>query len=141
MDLSIILFAVLIGIILLALFIRDEYRGGKKRLDEAFEGRAKLTCSEFHGKYFKELDVDLAVVEGVRSIFEEQFDADMSQLISEDDFSQNLSFLWAWDSMADVEIVNQLEEKFHIKITDNEAEQAHTVKDIVLLVSRKVKNS
>jgi acyl carrier protein len=65
----------------------------------------------------------------------------MSQLISEDDFSQNLSFLWAWDSMADVEIVNQLEEKFHIKITDNEAEQAHTVKDIVLLVSRKVKNS
>ncbi len=70
------------------------------------------------------MGVDLAIVEGVKSIFEEQFDADMSRRSSEDDFSKNLSFLWAWDSMPDVEIVNQLEEKFHIKITDSEAEQA-----------------
>ena len=138
---TIFIISVLLGALFLFFFIRDEYRGSKKRLDEVFEGRSKLTCKEFHEKYFEDIGVDLAVVEGVRAILEEQFDVDLSQLSSKDDFSKNLSFLWSWDSMADVEIIIQLEEKFNIKITDHEAEKAHTVKDIVLLVNGKARNA
>jgi acyl carrier protein len=61
----------------------------------------------------------------------------MSRLNLDDDFSQNLSFFWDYDSMANVEIICSLEEKFKIKILDKEAEETKTVNDIVNLVARK----
>ncbi len=74
----------------------------------------------------------------MRKILEDELDADLSRLSVEDDFSQNLSFFWAYDSMADVEIVTRLEEEFRIKITDAEAGRTHTVEDIVNLVWNKL---
>jgi acyl carrier protein len=62
----------------------------------------------------------------------------MSRLADNDDFSKNLSFFWDFDSMADVEIVCALEEKFGIKISDEEAEKAHTISEIVNLVYSKI---
>jgi acyl carrier protein len=62
----------------------------------------------------------------------------MSCLHDEDDFSKNLNFFWEFDSLADVEIISALEKKFGVNITDEEAENAHTVNDIVNLVARKV---
>ena len=63
---------------------------------------------------------------------------DLSRLQSSDDFSTNLSFLWDFDSLANVEIVSSLENRFGIKISDEEAVAAHTVADLVALVSGKV---
>jgi acyl carrier protein len=82
--------------------------------------------------------VPLYVAEGVRVVLEQQFSVDMSRLAEGDDFSKNLGFLWDFDSMADVEIVCALEEKFGIKISDREAQDCHTISDIVNLVSSKV---
>jgi acyl carrier protein len=62
----------------------------------------------------------------------------MSCLRSEDDFSRNLGFFWDFDSMAGVEIILALEERFQIKITDAEAEKTHTVSELVQLISGKV---
>ncbi len=62
----------------------------------------------------------------------------MSRLRAEDDFSKNLSFFWDFDSMANVEIVLAIEEHFQIKIADPEAENTHTVSELVQLVSSKI---
>ena len=62
----------------------------------------------------------------------------MSRLRAEDDFSKNLSFFWDFDSLADVEIVLAIQEHFRIEIPDSEAEQTHTVSELVQLVSGKV---
>ena len=110
----------------------------RKKIESTFSGRIGLTTEQFYNRFFKEQGVPFPIVEGVKKILSEQLDADMSRLIDEDDFSTNLSFFWDFDSMADVEIICALEKKFGIKITDNEAENTHTVKDIVNLVVRKV---
>ncbi len=78
---------------------------------------------------------------GVKKLLEEQLDADLSRMVDSDDFSKNLSFFWNFDSMADVEVVCALEQKFKIKITDEEATNAQTVREIIELVWRKVKET
>jgi acyl carrier protein len=117
---------------------RNEPRKKTQKIEEAFAGRESLTPEEFYERYFLDLGVAPEIVIGIRGILEDQFGADMSCLRSEDDFSQNLSFFWDFDSMADVEIVMALEAHFQIKITDAEAEKAHTVSELVQLVSGKV---
>jgi len=118
--------------------IRYESEQRRKKIEEAFVGRKPLDPEKFYITYFMKKGVSLEVVEGVRKILEEQLYADMSRLTAEDDFSKNLSFFWDYDSMADVEIVCAIEEHFGITISDSEAEKAHTVRDIVNLVSAKV---
>lgn len=120
---------------------RRESRAREKKIQEAFAGRESLAPEEFYDRYFLGLGVAPEVVSGVRKILEEQLAADMSRLHAEDDFSKNLSFFWDFDSMANVEIVLAIEEHFQIKIADPEAEQTHTVSELVQLVSRKVGRS
>lgn len=54
-------------------------------------------------------------------------------------FSKNINFFFERDSMADVEIIICLENKFNIVIEDNEAVETHTVRDIVNLLWGKLK--
>ena len=55
-----------------------------------------------------------------------------------DDFSKELAFFWDIDSLADVEIVQALEQEFHVTITDAEAVAMKTLRDIVLGVHAKL---
>ncbi|MEM7097586.1 MAG: phosphopantetheine-binding protein [Pseudomonadota bacterium] len=79
--------------------------------------------------------------EGVRFVLEEQLGFDLSALRSSDDFRSNLKFFFDLDSMASVEIVYALEERFSISIADEEAEHASSIEDIVLLVHRNMGQS
>jgi acyl carrier protein len=74
----------------------------------------------------------------VRRILEENLDTDMSRLAKHDDFTTNLKFLFTFDSLADVAIVQALEKEFRITIPDEEAIAMHTVNDIVVGVSRRL---
>ncbi|CAG9185835.1 acyl carrier protein [Cupriavidus pampae] len=121
--------------------IRAQKRKKAQKIDDAFSGRESLTSEAFYERYFLGLGVKTDVVAGIRAILEKQLDADMSRLRAEDAFTQNLSFFWDFDSMANVEIVVALEEHFQIKITDSEAEKTRTVSELVQLVSRKVGHS
>ena len=112
----------------------------KRKIDQAFSGRQPLTSALFYDNFFRQKGVSKDIVYGVREILEEQLSADLSCLHAEDDFSKNLKFFFEGDSMVDVSIVVALEERFEIKITDLEAEQAHTVEDIINLVSKKIRN-
>ncbi|MGZ5031008.1 MAG: hypothetical protein ACXWAT_13895 [Methylobacter sp.] len=109
-----------------------------KKIEIAFAQRRQRSTAEFYEAFFREQGVPEEIVSGVKCILEEQLSADLSKLIISDDFSKNLSFFWDYDSMADVEIIYALEKRFTIKITDEEAVNAHTAKDIVDLVWRKV---
>ncbi|WP_019918980.1 acyl carrier protein [Methyloversatilis discipulorum] len=118
--------------------VRRESKAKEKKVQETFAGRESLTPDEFYDRYFLGQGVAPEVVSGIRKILEEQLAADMSRLRAEDDFSKNLSFFWDFDSMANVEIVLAIEEHFQIKIADPEAENTHTVSELVQLVSSKI---
>ncbi len=133
-----ILLTVIAGIIGIFAFARSEKTSREKKIEEAFAERPQRTPEEFYQTYFMTLGVPEDVVLGVREILEVQLDADLSRMIDADDFSKNLCFFWDFDSMADVEIVCALEARFEIKISDKEAENAVTVRDIVELVWNKV---
>lgn len=135
MNTALVIFAVL-GLSGLNIWLEKSKK--KKQVESTFSGRADLTTEQFYDRFFKAQGVPFFIVEGVKKVLAEQLGADMSRLIDEDDFSTNLSFFWDFDSMADVEIICALEKAFGIKITDNEAENTHTVKDIVSLVTRKI---
>ena len=107
----------------------------KKRAVEAlFRGRPSYSYDQFYEKYFMEKGVPQIAVQGVREVLEEVLDVDLSRLTNKDDFSNNLKFFWDFDSMADVEIVIELEKKFGIEIEDREAAETSTIEEIVMLV-------
>jgi len=124
--------------ILLSIFWFYEKWSAEKRFDNAFRGRKSLSTEAFYTKFFKHQNVPKQIVYGVKQVLEEQLSADLSKLSAEDDFSKNLGFFWEFDSLADVEIIIALEEKFNIKIQDSEAEKTYTVSDIVHLVWMKL---
>jgi acyl carrier protein len=131
----IIALLVVIGI---PMWIYDS-RAKRKKFEAAFAGRESLDEQTFYERYFRSRGIPEDVVSRVRRIFEEVLNADLSQLKAEDDLTRNLSFFFQFDSMADVELVETLEEAFSIKITDAEAERTHTVEDLINLVWLKVR--
>lgn len=116
-----------------------ESRAKKRKFAAAFAGRDQLDEQMFYERYFQARGVPAEVVVKVRRILEDVLGADMSRLEAEDDLTRNLSFFFQFDSMADVELVERLEEEFSIRIADAEAEQSRTVEDIVTLVWLKLR--
>jgi acyl carrier protein len=125
-------------VLLLLINFRLEPWQKRRKIESVFTGREPQTPEQFYDRYFKEQGIPFYIVVGVRSILEDKLSADLSRLADTDDFSKNLSFFWDFDSMAAVEIVCALEEKFGIKIADSEAEKTLTIYDIVKLVASKV---
>ena len=114
------------------------FKTQESELETAFKDREPLTTNEFYIKYYKEKEIPFHVVNGVKHILESELDADLSRLKNKDDFSQNLSFFWDFDSLADVAIVVSLEKYFSIKIEDSEAENMHTIDDMIYFVTNKL---
>lgn len=138
MTITLAVVAIVAIVVFVAWMVRRDARLQAKQLEEAFVGRESLTPQAFYDRYFLGLGIAPEVVFGIRQILEEQLGADLSRLQAEDDFSRNLSFFWDWDSLADVEILVAIEERFQIKISDAEAEKTHTVLELVQLVADKV---
>ncbi len=130
----------IVALILLGiLFNRYEILRKNKKIETAFLGRERLSTEQFYEHFFKDQGIPFHIIEEIRKILSEQLDVDVSRLNDEDDFSKNLSFFWDFDSMADVELICALEEKFGIKISASEAENTRTIRDIVNLVFGKMK--
>lgn len=133
------LFLIFAGVAALIAFITSlQHKRRLILLDAAFTGRRPMRCKQFYDRYFKHKGIAFYIVEGVLDILQTHFSADISRLADSDDFSKNLSFLWEFDSMTDVEIVRALELKFKIEITDLEAENVHTIAELVELVHGKL---
>lgn len=114
------------------------FRTRRSLIEEVFGGRENSVEESAYRSHFQKYGVPESVAEGVRLVLEEQLDSDLSRLRSSDDFRTNLEFFFYLDSMADVEIVYALEDRFGINISDEEASNAASIEDLVLLVNRKL---
>jgi acyl carrier protein len=140
---AVILSAILLGIVIVFLLayrcVRADAVRQAKKMDAAFADRIPLTTEQFYRQFFKDSDASFATVSGVLETLKELFsEVDLSRLSADDDFSGNIAFLWDYDSLADVELICALEQRFGIKITDDEAKAVRTVSDLMLLVAAKV---
>ncbi len=113
---------------------RDE-----RTLDRVFEGRSLLSDDEFYERYFADGSVSKAVAVGIRAAFIEHVPLDMRRLAPEDSFGRELQFVWSHDSLADVELILDVEKKFDVSISEREGREALTMGDLIRLVDRKVK--
>lgn len=109
----------------------------RKLMAQRFGTRERLGGDAFYDKYFAEQGIPREVVVGVREVLESILRADLSFLKDSDDFSKNLSFFWDFDSLADVEVVKALEDRFGISIDSVEANDATTIRQLVQLVHAK----
>jgi acyl carrier protein len=115
-------------------------RKAKKRLDEYFDGRERLTPKDFHEHFFKKEEISEEVTIKVLDVFENQLEYDFSRISDIDDFSKELSVMWEIDSLADVEIVMALEENFGIEISEEEARSMTTLRKVVEHIDTKLKS-
>lgn len=109
----------------------------RKRVAQCFGGRERLDGRDVYDTYFAGQGISPDVVIGVREVLESILQADLLGLRDSDDFSRNLSFFWAFDSMADIEVVKALEDRFAIRIDDAEARRTTTVRQLIELIQAK----
>jgi acyl carrier protein len=135
-----VLFSALVAFIAFTTIIRKRTaKSRRKRIEKVFANRKSLDEPAFYRNYFQAKGVPMYVAIGVRQVLEEVLDVDLTRLNAEDNFTTNLHFFFERDSFADVEIVTQLEQKFGIKFSAQDAESMTTVADIVNVVWAKEK--
>ena len=75
------------------------------------------------------------VLEGVKDVISYQLGVHPDQVTPEANFVTNLGA----DSLDTVELILGFEAKFHVEITDEEAEKVKTVGDAVELIKKRIK--
>ena len=136
---------IIIAIVIIALisvapqFDRHEKAKKERLIEDRFGDRGKLDAEGFYQAYFSSQEFSRDVVSGVREVLQSILDTDIAFLRDSDDFSKNLSFFWDFDSMANVELIQALEERFQMRISNQEAENTKTVRQLIELVQRKVR--
>jgi acyl carrier protein len=128
-------FAVLVLVIMLWLYL--ERRRVRHQVEATFKGRASLSDEEFFARYYSESGISKDTVNGVRQVLGDELQVDISRVIPADSFAGNLHFLLDSDSMADIAIVQALEKRFSITISDLEAERTRTVGEIISFIHGK----
>jgi acyl carrier protein len=132
-------YAIVIIVILIAAIMWGKIEDKNRDIEivKMFKGRESLSPREFYEKYYGDRDISEYVVVNIIKILETTLETELSRLTPSDDLSENLRYLFEFDSMADVDIVESVESRFAIKISDTEAENINTINDLVLFVSSK----
>ena len=108
-----------------------------REFEKTFRGRESLSDDDFYTAFYQDSGISREIVTGVRQVLADELQVDVSRMIPGDDFSRNLRFLLDSDSMVDVALVEALEKRFRIAISDKEAEDTKTVHDIITFVHGK----
>lgn len=111
----------------------------KQQVERTFAGREPLTSLEFHRRYFDGQGIGAETSTAVREVLQLEIGMDMSRLSGDDNFAGNLAFLLEAYDMLDVEIIEGIERRFDIKISDEEAVCTRMVRDLVMLTHSKLK--
>lgn len=113
----------------------------QEELTTLFSGRPDRGEDDYYDKFFGGSDVPRDVVSGIRAIFSEHVGVDLSALEADDDFSKEYSIIWDLDSLADVEIIIAIEEKFDVEISGGEASEITTIRGIAESVANKLRRT
>jgi acyl carrier protein len=122
----------------ITLLIKKDDKNREAEINKIFEGRNKLTPDEFYEKYYSDKGIPKYIIIDILKLLEAELETDLSRLMPDDDFSKNLRYLFEFDSMADVEIIESIENKFSLNISDTEAESIKTINDLVFFVNNRV---
>lgn len=114
-----------------------EKRRMNRMLEATFRDRESLSDDAFYAAFYKNSGVSLETVVGVRQVLAYELQIDVSRMIPSDDFSTNLRFILENDTMIDVALVEAIENRFKISISDNEAENTKTIHDLINFVHTK----
>lgn len=115
------------------------YTNLKYKADEAFKGRQILSKEDFYRTYYDSSNIPKSLIIEILEILEHILPIEIGKLNPNDSFVGNLNFLWKYiDDYADIEIVEEIENKFKIIISDEEAKNSKSIHDIILLVAEKV---
>jgi acyl carrier protein len=118
---------------------RDWATAGDRKVDAVFRGRSVLSDEAFYEHYFPDHAVSREIVIGVRSAMIQHVPLDMHRLAPEDNFGGELQFVWSYDSLADVNLICEIEKRFDISISEAEGRETLTMGDLIRLVDRKVR--
>jgi acyl carrier protein len=131
--------AALITLLVLAIvvWLYIEKRQVRSQVEATFRDRPHLSEDEFFAAHYQNSGIPRDVVVGVRKVLSDELQIDISRLTPSDDLSKNLRFLMDSYSMVDVAIVESLEMRFGIAISDSEAERTRTVDDVIRLIHQK----
>jgi acyl carrier protein len=122
----------------ITLLIKKDDKNREAEINKIFEGRNKLTPDEFYEKYYSDKGIPKYIIIDILKLLEAELETDLSRIMPDDDFSKNLRYLFEFDSMADVEIIESIENKFSLNISDTEAESIKTINDLVFFVNNRV---
>jgi len=109
----------------------------RRQVERVLNGRPRLSEDEFFMTYYHASGIPKETIRGVLDVLGAELQLDVSRLLPADSFSGNLRDLIDSHSLEDVAIVEGLEKRFGVNITDGEAESAHTVHDIIVLMNQK----
>jgi acyl carrier protein len=120
--------------------LRNWYRDWTTRdhqaLERVFAGRSVLSDEAFYDRFFARSPAGRDVVTGVRQAFITCLPLDMRRLEPDDSFNRELQFVWACDSMADVELICEIEKRFAISLPEYRLVDVTTMREMVELVHR-----
>jgi hypothetical protein len=95
-----------------------------------------LNDGEFYGQYFAAEGIPIFVVLGVKRIFEEVLDEDLSRLRPGDGLGD---YFGQADDLADVDFLEKCEGEFGIKLTQADADRMTTFRSVVQIIWEKVR--
>ena len=112
----------------------------KNEVEEFKRNREYLSPEKLYDDFKDHNSVSKELFTNILNCIYEEFDLEIAGYIRlDDDFETKLSFIWKfYDEWKDIELLEKIENKFQIKITDTEAKSIITVKDLILLVKRKL---
>ncbi len=120
------------------MWIFDSDKKDKLKLAELFSNRAVRSDEDYDRTFFKNSSIDKDVVTQVRRVFIEQLGENYDLLEPDDDWTADYLVIWNLDSFGYVELMMALEEEFEIKISDAEAAEMRSLRDITEMVSAKL---
>ena len=112
---------------------------GERAAEKVFAGRVALSDDEFFELHFVDGSVLKEVAIGVRRVFVEHVPLDMRRLAPDDNFARELQFVWSYDSLADVELLLDVEKRFQVSFSEAEGSEIVTMGALIRLVDQKVK--
>jgi acyl carrier protein len=107
-------------------------------VERVFAGRDPLSDEDFYAHYFSQSEVHKDVAIGVRRTLIEKVPLDMRRLTPDDQFGGELKVIWSSDSLADVEMICEIEKQFDISIRESDG-PISTMGQLIQLADRKVK--
>ncbi|TGL19736.1 hypothetical protein EHQ47_16705 [Leptospira bourretii] len=112
----------------------------KNEIENYKKNREYFSIEKLYEELNDEIFIKKDLFYNIINCIYEEFDLGIAGYLRLDDnLATDLSFIWKfYDEMKDIELIEALESNFNIKISNIDAENVKTVRDLIYLVNRKI---